>query len=363
MKIGILTFQQAINYGAVLQLYALQKIIQKLGADPEVINYISPKLKNDYKIIRRNDGLRNLLASIFCAKAFCERKRRFKVFEKKYLNLTNELYSKRDLSRICNKYDYLITGSDQVWNYTITNTDFTYMLDFVEDSNKKISYAASFGVAQIPDKLKIWYKNLLQDFKAISVREKQGKAIIKSLCNKEVSVVLDPTFLLTKEDWKKLNTCDTKNKKYILVYCLRRSDLLNEFAEKLKIKTGFKIIVLNPRTKKIYSQSSAYSAGPEEFIGLFMNAEYVLTNSFHGTAFSINFNKNFLVDLDINSTVSTNSRLLNILSLLGLEDRIIDNIDIEKMYQDIDYSKVNTILDEERRKSINYLKMSLGLNE
>ena len=121
--------------------------------------------------------------------------------------------------------------------------------------------------------------------------------------------------------------------------------------------------MLNPRTKKIYSQSSAYSAGPEEFIRLFMNAEYVLTNSFHGTAFSINFNKNFLVDLDINSTVSTNSRLLNILSLLGLEDRIIDNIDIEKMYQDIDYSKVNTILDEERRKSINYLKMSLGLNE
>lgn len=363
MKIGILTFQQAINYGAVLQLYALQKIIQKLGTDPEVINYISPKLENDYKIIRRNDGLRNLLASIFCAKAFCERKRRFKVFEKKYLNLTNELYSKRDLSRICNKYDYLITGSDQVWNYTITDADSTYMLDFVEESNKKISYAASFGVAQIPDKLKVWYKNLLQDFKAISVREKQGQAIINSLCNKEVSVVLDPTFLLTKEDWTKLNIGDTKNKKYILVYCLRRSNLLNEFAEKLKAKTGFEIIVLNPRIRNIYDKSSAYSSGPEEFIRLFMNAEYVLTNSFHGTAFSINFNKNFLVDLDINSTVNTNSRLLNILSLLGLEDRIIDNIDIEKMYQDIDYSKVNTILDEERRKSINYLKMSLGLNE
>lgn len=363
MKIGILTFQQAINYGAVLQLYALQEVVQKLGVDSDVINYISPKLENDYKIIRYNAGLKNLLASIFCAKAFCERKRRFKVFEKKYLNLTDELYSKGDLTRICNEYDYVITGSDQVWNYTITDADSTYMLDFVEDSNKKISYAASFGVAQIPDKLKVWYKNLLQDFKAISVREKQGQAIIKILCNKEVSVVLDPTFLLTKEDWKKLNTCDTKNKKYILVYCLRRSDLLNEFAEKLKIKTGFKIIVLNPRIRNIYDKSSAYSSGPEDFIRLFMNAEYVLTNSFHGTAFSINFNKNFLVDLDINSTVNTNSRLLNILSLLGLEDRIIDNIDIEKMYQDIDYSKVNTILDEERRISINYLKLSLGLNE
>lgn len=363
MKIGILTFQQAINYGAVLQLYALQKIIQKLGADPKVINYISPKLENDYKIVRYNDGLKNLLASIFCAKAFCERKRRFKIFEKKYLNLTNELYSKEDLNKICEKYDYIITGSDQVWNYTITDTDSTYMLDFVEDNNKKISYAASFGVGFIPGELKIWYKNLLQDFKAISVREKQGQAIIKSLCSKEVPVVLDPTFLLTKEEWKKLNTCDTKNKKYILVYCLRRSNLLNKMAEKLKIKTGFEIIVLNPRIRNIYDKFSAYNVGPEDFIRLFMNAEYILTNSFHGTAFAINFNKKFLVDLDINSAISTNSRLLNILSLLGLEDRIVENIDIKKMYQDIDYRKVNKILDEERIKSINYLKKSLGLNE
>ena len=363
MKIGILTFQQAINYGAVLQLYALQKIIQKLGADPKVINYISPKLENDYKIVRYNDGLKNLLASIFCAKAFCERKRRFKIFEKKYLNLTNELYSKEDLNKICEKYDYIITGSDQVWNYTITDTDSTYMLDFVEDNNKKISYAASFGVGFIPGELKIWYKNLLQDFKAISVREKQGQAIIKSLCSKEVPVVLDPTFLLTKEEWKKLNTCDTKNKKYILVYCLRRSNLLNKMAEKLKIKTGFEIIVLNPRIRNIYDKFSAYNVGPGDFIRLFMNAEYILTNSFHGTAFAINFNKKFLVDLDINSAISTNSRLLNILSLLGLEDRIVENIDIKKMYQDIDYRKVNKILDEERIKSINYLKKSLGLNE
>ena len=94
MKVGILTFQQAINYGAVLQLYALQETIQKLGVDSEVINYISPKLKNDYKIVRYNDGLKNLLACIFCAKAFYERKRRFKLFENKYLNLTDELYSK-----------------------------------------------------------------------------------------------------------------------------------------------------------------------------------------------------------------------------------------------------------------------------
>ena len=364
MKICILTFQQAINYGAVLQLYALQKVCQKLGTDPEVINYISPKLEKNYQIIRYNLGLKILFASIFCAKAFYERKCRFKFFEKKYLNLTNELYTKGDLSRICKNLDYIIAGSDQVWNYLITNTDTTYLLDFVEDRNKKLSYAASFGVEKIPDNLKEKYKNLLKDFKAISVREKQGQNIIKGLCNLDVPVVLDPTLLLNKNEWSKLNFSKEKRKKYILVYCLRKSDLLNGMAKTLQRETGFELVILSPRTKYTYSKFSAATAGPEEFIELFMNAEYVLTNSFHGTAFSINFNKRFLVDLDTKSVQNTNSRLLNILELVNLTGRIVSKPqDISKMYEEIDYKKVNEVLDIERKTSLNYLKISLGINE
>ena len=363
MKVGILTFQQAINYGAVLQLYALQKTIQKLGVDSEVINYISPKLKKDYKIIRYNDGLKNLLASIFAAKAFYERKRRFKLFENKYLNLTDELYFKEDLSKICNRYDYIITGSDQVWNYSITGTDSTYMLDFVEDSDKKISYAASFGVAQIPDELKVWYKNLLQDFKAISVREKHGQKIFKDICNREITVTLDPTLLLDKYDWENF-CCNFKDKdKYILVYSLRNSNLLNSLAKNLKTETGYNLIVLNPRVRYMYTKDSRAIIGPEEFVDLFFNAEYVLTDSFHGTAFSINFNKKFLCELNTDKN-NVNSRLESLFNLLNLKNRTIDSLQkLDKIYDTIDYNNINNILNTERRKSINYLKMSLGLNE
>ena len=363
MKVGILTFQQAINYGAILQLYALQYVLQKLQIDANVINYISPKLKQDYKVIKF-DTLKDFLAKIFVVKAFCERKRRFENFEKFYLNLTKEFYTKNELKFSSKKYDYIITGSDQVWNYLITNTDTTYLLDFVEDRNKKLSYAASFGVENIPDNLKEKYKNLLKDFKAISVREKQGQNIIKELCNLDVPVVLDPTLLLDKNEWSKLNFTKEKRKKYILVYCLRKSDLLNGMAKTLQRETGFKLVILNPRARFMYSKFSAATAGPEEFVELFMNAEFILTNSFHGTAFSINFNKRFLVDLDTKSVQNTNSRLLNILELVNLTDRIVvEPQDIRKMYEDIDYRKVNEILDIERKTSLDYLKISLGINE
>ena len=363
MKVGILTFQQAINYGAILQLYALQHMIQKIQIDTDVINYMSPKLKQDYKVIRFKT-LKDFLAKVFAAKAFCERKRKFKNFEKIYLNLTSEFYTKNELKFASKKYDYIITGSDQVWNYLITNIDSTYLLDFVEDRNKKLSYAASFGIEKIPNNLKEKYKNLLKDFKAISVREKQGQNIIKELCNLDVPVVLDPTLLLNKNEWSKLNLPKEKREKYILVYCLRKSDLLNDMAKTLQRETDFKLVILNPRARFMYSRFSAATAGPEEFVELFMNAEYVLTNSFHGTAFSINFNKNFLVDLDGNAAQNTNSRLLNILELVNLTDRIVSEPqDIRKMYEEIDYKKVNEILDIERKKSLDYLKISLGINE
>ena len=363
MKVGILTFQQAINYGAVLQLYALQKTVQKLGIDSEVINYISPKLENDYKIIKYNTGLKNLLANIFCAKALYERKRRFKIFEKKYLNLTDELYYKEDLTRICNEYDYVITGSDQVWNYAITDTDSTYMLNFVEDSNKKISYAASFGVAQIPDELKVWYKNLLQDFKAISVREKHGQKILKEICNRDITVTLDPTLLLDKYEWGNFCYNFKERTKYILVYSLRNSNLLNSMAKNLKIETGYDVIVLNPRVRYMYTKDSRAIVGPEEFVNLFFNAEYVLTDSFHGTAFSINFNKKFLCELNTDKN-NVNSRLESLFDLLNLKNRTIDSLQkLDKIYDNIDYNNINNILNNERRKSLNYLKMSLGLNE
>ena len=207
------------------------------------------------------------------------------------------------------------------------------------------------------------YSELLKGFKYITVRERQGADLVRKLCNEEVPVVLDPTLLLKKSDWEEIISNLPVPSKKIVVYTLSRSDLLMNIADALSKETGLEIAVLNPRLRNIFSKTSAYTSGPEEFINLFMNAEYVLTNSFHGTAFAINFNKKFLVELPDGERGKLNSRIENILELLNLKDRYVNTMDLNKMYADIDWDNVNYILDIERNKSFSHLKLMIGKNE
>ena len=282
----------------------------------------------------------------------------------KYLCLTKKKYFSYDAlkedAELC--ADVFIVGSDQVWNYQITNYDTTYLLDFTEPK-KRLSYAASFGVSKISETLKQTYSELLGDFKYITVREKQGAKLVKDLCDRDVPVVLDPTLLLNIQDWKEISDLVSISSKKIVVYTLSRSDLLMNIANELSRITSFDVAVINPRTINLYDKTSAYTSGPEEFINLFMNAEYILTNSFHGTAFAINFNKRFLVELPDGERGKLNSRIENLLEMLNLKDRYVDCLDLRKMEADIDWEKVNKILDVERKKSIEHLKMMIGKNE
>lgn len=362
MIIGVLTFQQAINYGAILQLYALQKSVKNLGVEVEIINYISPVLKEDYKLVRFRNGIKNFIASLISLRLFNNKKKKFDRFIKEYMCLSESVFQKNELHILSQKYDYVIAGSDQVWNYQITNNDSTYLLDFV-DCSKRVSYAASFGLSDIPLPMREIYINLLQEFKYITVREKQGAELIENLCRKNVPVVLDPTLLLNKQDWNAITSKLSVKKTKIVVYTLFRSDLLFEYALELSKKTGLEIAVINPRVRNIFSKTSMYDSGPEEFVDLIMNAEYVLTNSFHGTVFSINFNKKFLVELPKGEGAQRNSRIVNILEVLRLENRCVDTLDLEKMYADIDWENVNNILSEERNKSIEHLKKMIGKDE
>lgn len=362
MKIGIITFQQAINYGAVLQVYSLQRLLSDLNLNTKVINYISPKLLSDYRLVKFGKGFKAFVHSVISAIVFKKKKSKFDRFAKKYLNLTNSTCHKNELANLASKLDFVITGSDQVWNYEITNHDTTYLLDFVEPQ-KRLSYAASFGVSTIPKELQQRYSELLKGFKYITVRERQGADLVRKLCNEEVPVVLDPTLLLKKSDWEEIVSNLPVPSKKIVVYTLSRSDLLMNIADALSKETGLEIAVLNPRLRNIFSKTSAYTSGPDEFINLFMNAEYVLTNSFHGTAFAINFNKKFLVELPDGERGKLNSRIENILELSNLKDRYVNTMDLNKMYADIDWDNVNYILDIERNKSFSHLKLMIGKNE
>lgn len=351
MKVATISFHRAINYGAVLQVYALMKTISKMDHECTVLDYRCKKLENDYKCNSLKDFVRLLVIGRDKKKV----KNKFEHFRNTYLKLSKPYYNLGELSTTNEIYDNFICGSDQVWNYAGSGFDKAYFLDFVEDNSKKNSYAASFGFSFIPQEYLKKYKNLLCTFNNISVREKQGAEIIKDLLGKKVETVLDPTLLLSKEEWYKLSLNYQNKKEYILLYVFELTPTIKTFTENLANETGCEIIFISLGIKKNIHAYHAKDVGPQEFLGLFRNAKYVVTNSFHGTAFSINFDKEFFIEL-LNKSAKVNSRLENILDTFDLRSRQIINGNNDNIFNEIDYTTVNKKLELERQRSLDYLQ-------
>lgn len=359
-KVGIITFHRAINYGAVLQAFALNESIKKLGYVPITIDYKNPHIEKIYNPKHFNyRSLKSFLSGILTYNRRKMKKERFEEFREKYfiLDQTSNLYATENIRHL-DSYDKFITGSDQVWNYAPTQFDKAYFLDFVSDSRKKNSYAASFGFDKVPDEYLGDYKAFLGDFNNISVREEQGAIIIKELLNRKAEVVLDPTMLLSKDDWGTISQDYKIKKDYVLIYQLATSQSLLNFAVNLSKKTNCKIIYISDALRKRIKAKYANGIGPQEFLGLFKNAKYIVTNSFHGTAFSINFNKLFFVEM-LPPPAKVNSRLENILDTFDLRSRQIVSGANDNIFAEIDYKKVNKKLEIERQRSLDYLKRIL----
>ncbi|WP_040373720.1 polysaccharide pyruvyl transferase family protein, partial [Peribacillus psychrosaccharolyticus] len=245
-------------------------------------------------------------------------------------------------------------GSDQVWNYLTAGFDKSYFLDFVQDKSKKNSYAASFGVDSIPETYKKDYYKLLSDFQNISVREQQGADIVKDVLEVNPPVLLDPTLMLNREEWNRVSSKNKENAEYLLLYLIAESKSIISLAKRVAKERNLKIIYISDRLYKSTGMDNRSKVGVDEWVNLFLNASFIVTNSFHGVAFSINFQKEFYMQY-LPGNAKVNSRLENILELTGLKDRFVS--DFEKINIDhIDYSKVNKILQQEREKSIKYLK-------
>lgn len=355
MKCGIITFHRAINYGGVLQALALQRIVSEQNIEAEIIDYYAPSIENLYRpsFARRFSliNIKRTISTILRNGNLSFNNRGFADFREKYLKTSARKYhNSKELKE--SKYDFYITGSDQVWSPTCAGFDKNYFLSFVDDGKKKNSYAASFGVGEISEELIPTYDNLLRDFENISVRETDGAEIIKKILDKNVPVLLDPTLLLTKAQWSEYTeNISPSNEKYILLYMIAEDkDLINKAIE-FSQKTGLKVYYINDRFYKATGVKNIRKVSPDKWLKLFMDSEYVFTNSFHGVAFSVNFEKKFVVaKLKINAKV--NSRINNILALLHLEDRM--SVDLAE--REIDYESVNKILSEERKKSLLYLK-------
>lgn len=308
--IGTLTFHNVNNYGAVLQSYALQKTIAELGYDTELINYSRDNLADvlcwaKCKVISTLKGkpdrqlytVAEFLKMVFWGEGNTKDIHEpFMAFRKKYLKMSQPV-TRKNVHTIQTKYNLVITGSDQIWNCGRVNIEPTYMLDFIKESDKKASYAASFGISTLPEKYIHIYKKLLSEYKYLAVREEQGAKIIEELIQRKAEVVVDPTLLLKKEDWNQIAVTPEKDEPYILVYQLEYSERLMNFARNLSKKTNLPLRFIRRPLNMEIKEECCEALGPDEWVGEFKNAEYVVTNSFHGTAFSIIYRKTFFVEI------------------------------------------------------------------
>lgn len=369
MKAGIITFHNVINYGAALQALALQQTLENCGAQAQIVNYTPKDVFDVYRPFSAKRFCRACKSSVKLALKdvasnvknyrLLKRKRTaFSDFGRKYFHYSGPACA--DAGKLKTRlpdYDVCFTGSDQVWNPDITRGfDPAYFLDFGRESMVRASYAASIGRSSFSQEEQKELSSYLQKMDMISVREKTAAAALRPATDKPVEVVLDPTLLLNQKDWETLLSVNKRKGGYILVYALFFDARLNAFAEKLSREKNLPVVHFHK--KKLYSNGgeSFPSADPKEFVELFAGANYVVTNSFHGTAFAVNFSKNFVSFVGN----SRSSRITDLLDTLGIPERAAKRYNEELLQQDdIDYGSVQEKLAAEREKSLAYIKTVL----
>lgn len=350
MDIGILSFNDADNYGATLQEFALYSVLNSLGANAEVIRYRNPYFATFFELSEKNENIiKRILKSSTVNKYQKVKFKKFDDFMSKNM-MADKYIEKEMLSTLNDKFDKFIAGSDQIFNLDCSGNDRSYFLDFVTDDNKKYSYAASFGTTNI-EKDFDQKKEYLAKFKSLSFRENQATEFVKKQLNIEAQTHIDPSLLLRKEEWPKIGKSKVAGE-YILLYLLSEEKNIIEYAEKLAKDKNLPLYYIRNSFIKRINAKYLRDVGPLEWIDLFANAKYIITNSFHGVAFSINFNKQFLF-MRKEKNADLNIRIDNLLEVLQLKDRsYVVGKDIDDK---IDYFTSNALLEKERETSKKYL--------
>lgn len=363
MKTGILTFHSAYNFGASLQAWALQTKLEELGVDAYMINYRPDIIDDLYNPMAHKKGIAKtrLYRKWYNADQMI-RYDNYEHFIKNQFHLMGEAHNYKELSEEDLDLDACIVGSDQVWNVEHTGGDEAYFLKFLKPGVRKISYAASIGSDYImPENVKM-FEDGLASFDAISVREKTAKGLLEEYTDKKIDVVLDPTLLLDVQQYEKIKKPVDYKEKYILVYMMERNKELISLARYMSRLTGLPIIqrrqnvIFKNELKSMYT----YTAG--EFLSCVEQAEFVLTNSFHGTVFSILYGKPFISMLHSD----TGSRTVDLLSTLGLESHLMYELNKEQCIQTLKFDNKDEVqkkIVEQRKKSLDYLKNALQIRD
>lgn len=370
-KIGIITIHKINNYGSVLQAYALQQVCKDLGYDTEIIDYNFPNAhhrENRYAMLDDAQPKEPEFIRFLFAFALVRQHKGIARFVRKFHNLSSRKYNiPEDLKSAPPRYDVYITGSDQLWSPRHCNGDPAFMLHFAPDEALKISYAASIGTKSIPEGLHSLYKELLSRYKYIGVRENSGVEVINTVVGKEATTVLDPTLLLNMNEWNRIASPKRLvKKKYILCYFLNYSfnafPYVDDLVEYMQQQTGYEIVHVARPPHKLKYKYTHYKVGasPEEFLALIRDAEMILTTSFHGTAFAVNYGKPvFTVVQDQNAG---DSRQVSLMSNLRLEAQILSITDLfpskERFIYDVaeEQQRLEMLRQESKQFLINALR-------
>nr|WP_319491157.1 polysaccharide pyruvyl transferase family protein [uncultured Desulfobacter sp.] len=371
MKVGIVTIHNHYNYGAVLQAFALNFVIRKLGHDCKTINCNLEPGENRLAIKAKNPGAK--LTKLYNLLRWSSNRRfnsRFKDFITNYIPVSDIQYNDfASLRENPPQFDAYITGSDQVWRPSFLDKEIgqVFHLSFVNpEISRLIAYAPSFGIGEIPEQYKNQIRSYLQRYDFLSIREKHGGKMIKDLTGKAAVHVVDPTLLLSKEEYEKIIQPSKISKNYILVYAM---ELGKEMAflglvKKVKLQLKLPVVCVFPvrfdfRWLKV-ADKIMLDAGPKEFIGLIRDSTLVCTNSFHGTVFSIKFQKNFV---GFPHSVS-NSRIESLLEAAGLQNRQIQHLTDDAIERElkinIDYESVNEKMQVKLNNSMAFLQEAMG---
>ena len=347
-KIAIITITRGTNFGNRLQNYALQAVLEDHSVRPHTIR-TADAVGNSLFLSKLKRLLRLPKVIITASRRRCY----FKCFDIKYITIAKRIrYRGLNEHAFRDEYDAFIAGSDQIWNPTFWfNSDFDFIT--FADPSKRYSYAASFGISDIPQKYREAYAERLSQMKEISVREESAKEIILKLTNRHAMVHVDPTMLLPAERYSKIEQAPRHlPDKYLLVYTLGVfSAEYKAFVAQVAKQKNLAVVELNESPDSAY-----YHIGPQHFLYMLHHAEYICTDSFHGCAFSIIFHKQFTVFLRLGSENTMNSRIDTLLSKMELEDRLWGKLSLDDSLKPIPYDAVEKCLEKERVKACDYLR-------
>lgn len=361
MQIKNITCHDVYNHGASLQAYALQTYLSNLGHNVEIIDYKPDYLSGHYRLWSVDNSICDkpivkqlyLLAKLPGRLIALRRKKAFDEFTRQYLRLTTTRYhSNEELKANPPKADVYIAGSDQIWNTLFQNgRDAAFYLDFAPATSTRVAYAASFATSSVAEEYQTFVSKMLQNFDKVSIREKDSLPLLARLGRTDGVAVCDPVFLLTKEEWNDLLPSDRISERYILVYDCENSTAIKNIAKKVSKQHNIKIYNVSGKRLR-YADKDFWASGPLAFVRLIRDAEYVVSNSFHATAFSLIFEKEFCV---VNRSEAINERMKSLLADFGLENRLVSN-DKELPSLSIDYSLVKTKIEEFIQESKYFLR-------